>query len=52
MTTRCRTYLQIPRVTAVGNQQDRVLVGILAALVEIADNLATIAGRESDDTPD
>ncbi len=37
---------------ASGSQQDRVLVGILAALVDLADSLATIAARESDDTAD
>ena len=36
------------QLQASGSQQDRIMVGILAALIEIADNLATIAGRNDE----
>ena len=32
------------QLQASGSQQDRILVGILAALIEIADHLGTMAG--------
>jgi len=33
---------------ASGSQQDRILVGILASLIEIADNLGTMAGGDEE----
>ena len=37
---------------AAGSQQERVLAGILAVLIEIADDLATMAGRGPVNTAD
>ena len=33
---------------ASGSQQDRILVGILASLIEIANHLGTMAGRDEE----
>jgi hypothetical protein len=36
------------QLQATGTQEDRILVGILAALIEIADNLGTMAARSEE----